>query len=184
MKSSTNEKVSLGVGYVGKNTSLAGKSPEECVAAVFGEVDKKFTTSTPPIRWRFLHKLLRDLNSGLDKVTPGEVVIVMTSTGGATWNEAMTIDHPGFVTMAYLNCAEVSTSAKEHRKSVKKMKAAWAANDFDGFVYVILFSKRILELLVKMDGWPKSHNTDVNLALKMPNYATWQEYAKQLRHYT
>ena len=176
--------MSLGVGYVGKNTSPAGKSLEECVAAVFGEVDKKFTTSTPPIRWRFLHKLLRDLNSGLDKVTPGEVVIVMTSTGAATWNEAMTIDHPGFVTMAYLNFKEVSTSAKEHRKSVKKLIAAGASNDFNGFVYVILMSKRILELLAKMDRWPKSRNTDVNLALKMPNYATWQEYAKQLTHFT
>ena len=86
--------------------------------------------------------------------------------------------------MAYLNCAEVSTSAKEHEKSVKKMKDAGAANDFNGFVYVILFSKRILELLVKMDGWPKSRNTDVNSASTMPKYATWAEYAKKLRHYT
>jgi hypothetical protein len=183
-KPSTNAKMSLGVGYVGKNTSPAGKSPEECVASAFGEVDKKFTNSVPPIRWRFLHKLLRHLNNGLDKVSAGEVVIVMTSTGAATWNEAMTIDHPGFVTMAYLNFAEVSTSAEEHRKSVKKMKAVGAANDFNGFVYVILLSKRILELLVKMDRWPKSHNTDVNSALKMPKYATWPEYAKKLRHYT
>ena len=128
--------------------------------------------------------MLRHLNNGPDKVTAGEVVIVMTSTGAATWNEAMTIDHMGFVTMAYLNFKEVSTSAKEHTESVKKMKAAGVANDFNGFVYVILFSKRILELLVEMDGWPKSHNTDVNLALKMPNYATWQEYAKQLTHFT
>ena len=139
--------------------------------------------------WHFLcshplHKLLRHLNNGPDKVTAGEIVIVMTSTGAATWNEAMTIDHMGFVTMAYLNFKEVSTSAKEHRKSVKKLIAVGASNDFNGFVYIILMSKRILELLAQMDGWPKSRNTDVNSASTMPKYATWAEYAKQLRHYT
>jgi hypothetical protein len=93
------------------------------VATAFGEADKKFTKSVPPIRWRILHKLLRNLNSGLDKVTSGEIVIVMTRTGAATWNEAMTIDHPQFVTMAYLNFAEVSTSADEHDKITKQLNA-------------------------------------------------------------
>ena len=85
-KPSTNDKVSLGVSYVGKNTSPAGKSAEDCVATAFGEADKKFTNNSPPIRWRTLHKLLRNLNSGLDKVTASEIVIVMTRTGAATWN--------------------------------------------------------------------------------------------------
>ena len=175
--------MSLGVGYVGKNTSPANKSPEECVASAFGEVNKKFTISTPPKRWRILHKLLRSLNSGLDKVTAGEIVIVLTRTGAASWNEAMTIDHPQFVTMAYLNFAEVSTSADEHDKITKQLNAMGAANDFSGFVYVILMSKRILELLVEMDEWQGSPNDDVNKASKMPKYATWLEYATLLKQY-
>ena len=44
-------------------------------------------------------------------------------------------------------------------------------------------SKRILELLVKMDKWPQSPNDDVNKASKMPEYATWPEYATLLKHY-
>ena len=95
----------------------------------------------------------------------------------------MTIDHPQFVTMAYLNFAEVSTSADEHDKITKQLNAMGAANDFSGFVYVILMSKRILELLVKMDKWPQSPNDDVNKASKMPEYATWPEYATLLKHY-
>jgi hypothetical protein len=174
-------KKSLAVSYIGKNTSPTNKSPDECVASAFGEADKKFTLGVKaPIRWKLLYKLLHELNTSSDKVAQDEIVIVMAATGAASWNEAVTIDHPEFVTMAYLNSAEVSKSHEKHEERVEQLNGAGSANDFGGFVYVILMSKRILELLVKMKGWPNSRNRDVNKEGKMPKYATWSENATRL----
>ena len=181
-KSVIDPKKSLAFSYIGKNTSPTNKSPDECVASAFGEADKKFTSSSPPVRWEMLYKLLREINRGSDKVVEGEIVIVMAPTGAASWNEAMTIDNPEFVTRAYLNSAEVSMSHEKHEERVEQLNDEGTANDFCGFVYVILMSKRILELLVKMKGWPNSQNGDVNEEGKMPKYATWSEYAKRLIH--
>ena len=132
------------------------------------------------IEWKLLHKLLHELNTGSDKVAQGEIVVVMAGAGVASWNEAMTIDHPEFVTRAYLNSAEVSMSHEKHEERVEPLNDVGSANDFGGFVYVVLMSKRILELLVEMKGWPNNRNRDVNKEGKMPKYATWSEYARRM----
>ena len=72
-------------------------------------------------------------------------------------------------------------SHEKHEKRVEQLNAKGVANKFCGFVYVILMPKRILDLSVKMDGWPNSQNRDVNVEGKMPKYATWSEYAKHLK---
>ena len=83
----TDQKKSLAVSYIGKNTFPANKSPDECVASAFGETDKKFTSANPPLRWKMLYRLLRELNRCSDKVAQGEIVIVMALIGAASWNE-------------------------------------------------------------------------------------------------
>ena len=60
------------------------------------------------------------------------------------------------------------------------MEADGARNDTSSFVYSIMFSKRIMELLVKIPGWPGSSNIEVWEAKKMPECATWLEDAEEL----
>ena len=133
-----------------------------------------------PDRWRILVELLARLDFEAP-VAPGEIVVVVYRVGDAIWNEASLIDHPAFVTQAYLNSDEVTKNKKAHDDAVERMEGEGARKDTSGFVYIIMFSKRIMQLLVEMPKWPGSMNNDVRAANTMPKYATWLEYAKELR---
>ena len=110
---------------------------------------------------------------------------MMYRAGDAIWNEASLIDHPAFVTQApaqaYLNADEVTKNKKAHDDAVERMEGEGARKDTSGFVYIIMFSKRIMQLLVEMPKWPGSMNNEVRAANTMPKYATWLEYAQELR---
>ena len=175
----TNPQEALGVGYIGKNQSRVAITEAQRVAMAYAEADAKFTTVTSD-RWRILAELLAKLDVEAP-VAPGEIVVVVYRVGDAIWNEASLIDHPAFVTQAYLNADEVTKNKKAHDDAVERMEGEGARKDTSGFVYIIMFSKRIMQLLVEMPKWPGSMNNEVWAANTMPKYATWLEYAEELR---
>ena len=175
----TNPQEALGVGYIGKNQSRIAITEPQRVAMAYAEADSKLTHVTSD-RWRILVELLAKLDVEAP-VAPGEIVVVVYRVGDAIWNEASLIDHPAFVTQAYLNCDEVTKNKKAHDDAVERMEGEGARKDTSGFVYIIMFSKRIMQLLVEMPKWPGSMNNEVRAANTMPKYATWLEYAKELR---
>lgn len=176
----TNPQEALGVGYIGKNQSRIAITEPQRVAMAYAEADRKFTHDAMPDRWRILVELLARLDFEAP-VAPGEIVVVVYRVGDAIWNEASLIDHPAFVTQAYLNADEVTKNKKAHDDAVERMEGEGARKDTSGFVYIIMFSKRIMQLLVEMPKWPGSMNNEVRAANTMPKYATWLEYAKELR---
>jgi hypothetical protein len=118
------------------------------VALAFAEADLKFKALKTK-RWRILGELLGQLNRGQHPVAEGEIVVMMIRTADARHVETKIIDHPGFVTIAYLNKAGVSKTEESRGVQTAKRTKRGARKDVSGFVFMILFSKRILELLFR-----------------------------------